>query len=200
MKKSFLVFSFLMVTVFVMAQEVTKQREVGVVFSNLDNFGITYKTGTNQSMWRFNTLFISGQKTIEKEDSSEYNRVSNGINVKAGKEFRKVIAENFEFRYGADLSFYYSYYKSDTDDKRVENNDRVTESSLYQPGVNLVLGFNYTIHDKLVLGAEVMPYFSYYTIVSKVTPDDPSNNSIERSGFNYGISNSSAMLSVSYRF
>ncbi|MFA6400928.1 MAG: hypothetical protein WCX31_04775 [Salinivirgaceae bacterium] len=200
MKKSFLVFSFLTATVFVMAQEATKQREVGLVFNNLDSFGITYKTGTNQSMWRFNTMTISGNVANSKQDSSESRNHQNGFYVEAGKEFRKLIAENFEFRYGADLFFHYSKSKNDYNDKTVANNDRILENSNYTPGINLVFGFNYIIHDKLVLGAEVMPYFSYYTTVSKVTPDDPNVDVIKRSGFSYGLSNSSAMLSVSYRF
>jgi len=104
---------------------------------------------------------------------------------------------------GADLSFNFSKSKNDIDDKTVNNSDLVRESTTYQPGINLVLGFNYVIHNNFVIGAEVMPSFSYITGTS-VEKYYYSNNGNEVkskiSGFTYGLSNSSVLISLVYRF
>ena len=106
MKKSLLIVLCLSMSYYLMAQEneKVKQKEIGLVFSNLDNFGLTYKTGTEKSLWRFTTLFISGDNIEETEDSllSKQNKL--GFGVKIGKEYRKNIAQNLELRFGADLS------------------------------------------------------------------------------------------------
>jgi hypothetical protein len=202
MKKAFIVILSLIASFFVTAQVASKQQEVGLVFSNLDNFGLTYKTGTNQSMWRFNALVISSQNSLQKQDSFEVKNNANGINVKMGKEFCKKIDENFEFRYGADLSFTYQQEKSEGIDNTVSdiNHSWLDEQKLYQPGFNLVFGFNYIVKDKLIIGAELMPYFNY-SFGKTTNKIGHSNEFVSNiSGFNYGLSNSSAMLSVSYRF
>lgn len=51
------------------SQETKKQKEVGLVFSNLDNFGLTYRSGTANSLFRLNTLFISGANIERSSDS-----------------------------------------------------------------------------------------------------------------------------------
>ncbi len=183
------------------AQEKTKQKEVGLVFSNLNSFGLTYKIGTEKSLWRFNTLFISGGNIDETADSMVSNRSNMGFRIKFGKEYRKVIITNLEFRYGADLAFTYSQSKYNYDDKSVEDHDMLSERTTYQPGINLVLGLNYVFKDRFVIGAELLPYFSYITGKSNET-SYRTNEEIEKdiSGYSYGLSNTSVLLSLSYRF
>ncbi len=136
MKKSLMTLLCLSMFHFLMAQEKGKQKEIGLVFSNLDNFGLTFKTGTDKSLWRFNTLFISGLSTDQTADSVVNKENNMGFGVKIGKEYRKDIAENLELRFGADLSFIYSQSKSDYDDKTIENRDRLSEKTTYSPGIN----------------------------------------------------------------
>ncbi len=201
MKKLVLVFIALTMSVIVIAQEKSKQKEVGFIFSNLNNFGLTYKTGTEKSLWRFNTLIISGNNIDETADSLVNKQSQMGFGIKFGKEYRKVIVTNFEFRYGVDLSFTYSQSKYNYNDKSTADRDRVSEQTTYQPGINLVLGFNYVFKDQFVIGAELLPHFSYRTGKSKEY-NYYSDSEIESdiSGFSYGISNTSALLSLSYRF
>ncbi len=201
MKKLLLIFITLTMSVMMIAQEEPKQKEVGLVFSNLDNFGLTYKIGTEKSLWRYNALFSSGSNYTESNDSLVNKRSNIGFGIKFGKEFRKVIAENLEFRYGVDLAFAYSHSKYDYDDKSVEDRDRLTEQTTYQPGINLVLGLNYVFKDHFVIGAELLPYFGYMTGKSKET-SYRTDEIIEKdiSGFSYGLSSTSALLSLSYRF
>lgn len=201
MKKSSFILLILILPTLLVAQEKTKQKEVGLLFSNLDQFGITFKTGTNKSLWRFNTLFLSGYNGQETSDSlySDYSNI--GFNFQVGHEFRTNISDNLEFRYGADLSFSFSQAERDINDKSIDNRDSYSKIMTYEPGINLIIGFNYIINDNLVFGAELLPSVSYRMIKKEeemiygnyIPPSD-------NSSFRYGLSNSSARLSLVYRF
>lgn len=201
MKKLLLIFITLTMSVMVISQENTKQKEVGLVFYNLDSFGLTYKVGTENSLWRFNTLLISGNDTDESSDSLDTKQSNIGFGIKIGKEYRKIIVQNLEFRYGADLAFTYSYYKFNYDDKTVNNNDITSKRTTYRPGINLVLGLNYVLKDHFVIGAELLPHITYQTGTSKGS-DYRNDNETEKtiSGLSYGLNSTSALLSLSYRF
>ena len=203
MRKSLLILFFLSMSYYLMAQEIVKQKEIGLIFSSLDNFGLTYRTGTDNSLWRFNTLFISGGNTNETADSLVQIQSSSGLGVTIGKEYRKELAENLQLRFGADISFNYSKYKSDFDDKTVNNYDRFNQQTTYSPGINLVFGFNYQLKDSFIIGAELLPGFSYTTGTSTekyyyINNGDEVKSDISR--FYYGLSNTSARLSIVYSF
>lgn len=203
MRKSLLILLCLSMSYVLMAQETVKQQEIGLVFGNLDNFGLTYKTGTDKSLWRFNTLIISGSNLNDITDLVEDKHSNIGINVKVGKEYRKIIVDNLEFRLGVDLSFRYSHSKFNSISKEVDGRDLLNERTTYQPGMNLVFGFNYVINEKIVLGAELLPGFNYVTRTT-VVKETYNVNGVEIksdiSGFNYGLSNTSALLYLAYRF
>jgi hypothetical protein len=188
---------------FLMAQESMKQKEIGLFFNNLDNFGLTYRTGSDKSLWRFNTLFISGNNMDETADSSVNKQNTMGFGFKFGKEYRKDIVKNLELRFGIDLSFTYSQSKYDYNDKTVDDDDRLDEQTTYRPGINLVFGLNYVINDRIVIGAELLPNFSY-TFGTSTKKYSYINNGNEVksdiSGFSYGLSNTSALISLAYRF
>jgi hypothetical protein len=203
MRKSLLILLCLSMSYSLMAQETVKQKEIGLVFSNLDNFGLTYKTGTDKSLWRFNTIFISGNNMDENSDSLVNKQSNMGFGVKIGKEYRKNIVDNLEMRFGADLSFRYSQYKSDYDDKTVDDYDRLNERTTYQPGINLVFGFNYLLGENILIGAELLPSFTYTTgesVEKRYYSNDGEEIKSDISGFNYGLSNTSVLLSLAYRF
>jgi hypothetical protein len=203
MKKTFLILFFFSMPLFLMSQETGKQKEIGLVFSNLDNFGLTFKTGNYKSLWRFNTLFIYGNNTNTTEDSSVNKQNNMGFGFKLGKEYRKPIVKNLELRFGADLSFNYSYSEYDEDDKTIDDHDRSNKQTTYSPGINLVFGLNYILNENFVIGSELLPNFSYNTGTS-VDKYYYTNNGNEVkhdiSGFSYGLSNSSVLLSLTYRF
>jgi hypothetical protein len=81
---------------FVMAQETIKRKEIGLVFSDLNNFGLTFRTGTDKSLWIFKTLLISGGTFDQIGDSSANKQSHSGFGLQLGKEYRKAIAENIE--------------------------------------------------------------------------------------------------------
>lgn len=59
MNKITITFLAVIISLSVSAQEKTKQHEVGIAFTNVNEFGLTYKVGKSNSLWRFNTLFIN---------------------------------------------------------------------------------------------------------------------------------------------
>lgn len=203
MKKTLLLLVCVSMAYLTMAQEPVKQKEVGVVFSSLNNFGLTYKTGTDKSLWRFTTLSLSGNDQESIGETTENTSTSMGFGVKIGKEYRNNIGEKLEFRYGADLSFSYSYNKN-VDANRIANgygSSRVEK--IYSPGVNLVFGLNYLISENIILGAEILPYFTYNTgtsIKQEIYPIIGKEIKTDISGYRYGISTSSVLLSLVYRF
>jgi hypothetical protein len=203
MKKSLLIFTALILPFFIMAQGQSKQEEIGLVFGSLNNFGLTYKIGTEKGLWRFTTLYLSGNNQKTVADSLSTKNMSNGFGLKVGREWRTTVMGNLEFRFGADLSFAYNYSKNETDDKFVGYYNNLQESTTYTPGIDLVLGFNYVFLNKFVVGIEAMPYFNYITGTSH--QKNYYSNNIEDvkskiSGFTYGLSNTSLLVSLVYRF
>ena len=201
MKKIASILFILSITLSSQAQELTKQKEVGLIFSNLNSFGLSYKFGSSKSLWRINTLLLSGSSNNEVFENQDIKQSSAGVNLTFGKELRKHVTDNFELRYGGDLSFSYNKSKFDFDDKTVSNQDRTNNKTTYNSGINIVIGFNYLINERILLGAEILPGIGYTTGASIIT--NSANNSETKSdlsGFNYGLSNNGALISLAYRF
>ena len=200
MKRVFLILTMPLISFSLYAQDLPKQKEVGLTFSGLNNFGVTFRTGNAHSLWRFSTLFLYGSKESLEADSSETKSENGGFALKIGKEFRKPITQNLSFRFGADVSFEYFKYLNDVDDRSISNNDNTRKKITYGPGINLILGLNYTLGKSIILGAELLP-FVHYTIG---TNTDKSlyfgEAKSDISGFSYGLSNTSALLSLAYQF
>ncbi len=201
MKKSLIIIFSVCLTFTLSAQEQSKQKEIGLVFRNFDSFGLSFKKGTTNSLWRFKTLVLTGENSFDnQEDTLIYKKSGIGFSVSLGKEFRKTIVENLEFRFGADIYFSYSRFKSDTNDKTINDNDDVSKHMIYRPGLNLVLGLNYVIKDKFVIGAEIQPGVSYAYNVSKEKLNNADETKADNSTFTYGFSNTAVLVSLSYRF
>jgi hypothetical protein len=201
MKKITLLILTLSISLYTLAQENPKQKEVGLVMSSFNSFGLTYRFGNIKSLWRLNTLLIYGNEFNEEADSLETTTNNSGLGFAIGKEFRNSITDNLEIRYGFDVSFDYSTYKRTRDDKTTGNIDYETKNRTYSPGVNLVFGLNYIINEQFVIGAELLPGVSYSTGTREsynwVTEENDITNI---SQINYGISNTSARLTFLYRF
>ena len=184
-----------------MAQEKTKQKEVGLSFSNLDEFGITYKVGTQKAMWRFNTLLLTGGKnTLKYPEQAKVINNNFGFDLMVGREYRTSIDDNFEFRCGFDIVYGYSSVKRE-DKTSLDTQDwMTTKNSTSKYGFNFVLGFNYTINHKLVLGAEVLPGINFQDGEVKKSYNYGNEETTDISGSRYGLKNSSVLLTLAYRF
>ncbi len=193
MKKTIIILLTLMTSFAGLSQE--KTREVGVTIASLNNFGFTFRTGTENALWRFNSIIANGSNLKDESINNGYENNYHGFGFSVGREHRKNVSENLELRLGADLSFHYSHYSN--------SNSITPEETRYSPGVNLVLGFNYLIQENLFIGAEMLPHFRYQTGTRTVLSND---NGVEYhaqsklSGFSYGLNNNSVLLSVGYRF
>jgi hypothetical protein len=89
------------------------------------------------------------------------------------------------------------------DDKTVNDYDRLNEQTRYMPGINLVFGLNYVLNDNIVIGVELLPNFTYTTGTSVdkyYSPNYSNELKSDISGFSYGLSNISSLLSLAYRF
>jgi hypothetical protein len=202
MKKRLLISTLLLFTLIFTSQGQT--HEIGTVFSDLNNFGVTYKTGTENRLWRFTALYLSRNDQKTEYDSSSTESRSFGIGAKFGYEYRILLVDNLEFRYGADLSFSFSNYKADYEQPQPYYYYSIRRTSTYTPGINLVLGFNYVIRNKLVIGIEALPYFTYSTGTTTITSGSFNYNDpvikTKSHGINYGLSSTSVMLSLVYRW
>ncbi|MCP4522537.1 MAG: outer membrane beta-barrel protein [Cytophagales bacterium] len=184
--------------------EMSRQQELGLTTSNFDSFGLTYRIGTQKSLWRFNTLlFSSNNSDYEyKDDNRETTANSFNTTLSIGKEYRKQINDKFDLRFGADLSFGYLYRKSNINDTD-NSSEIIDKETLYTPGINFVLGANYSINKNIIVGAEILPGI-YYTTGKEETiysdEETESSNTVNISRLNYRLSNSSLRLSLAYRF
>lgn len=202
MKKLILMLICFAIPYFLLAQKTTKQKEVGLVFSNLDNFGLTFKTGTEKAKWRFTALFLSGSSSDISYFNQNQTQKSAGFGLGFGREYYKPLTEKIVFKYGADVSFSYSKQKSTFDDQTIDNYERSSEQTTYTPGLNFVAGINYRFRDNIVFGAEILPGLSYSNGKSKEINSNYNNGEetiFDHSSFRYGFSNSGVTLSVSYR-
>ncbi len=199
MKKLVFILLSLFLSDGVMAQEkvTSKQREIGIVFQNLDNFGLTYKIGNKKSLWRFNTLLLAGSSIETEEEDITETENSIGIGFKIGREYRKNIVNNLDLKFGFDLGFTYS--KDKTEDSPITK-----ELKIYEYGFNLVFGFNYLLGDNFTLGVELLPHFTYRDTKSTASREFGgvvTNQTISKAkGFYYGISNNSVMFTLAYKF
>jgi len=203
MKKSLFILLALSVSVFAIAQENKNVKEIGLLFNSTNSFGFTYRTGTDQSLWRFSALNLSGGNQKLNADSITTKHNDMGFGLKLGKEFRKNIAKKLDLRYGVDLSFYYDKYYSEREDQSMENYEYSDSEVTYSPGINLVLGLNYQIHKNIFIGAEILPFINYITgseSISQPYDNDLNEEKRDISGFEFGLSSSSVMLSIVYQF
>lgn len=185
------------------AQEKVKQKELGLVFESFNSFGIMYKFGHQKSMWRLKTLYGSGQNSESSATDAEYNNKRYYIGLAFGKQFSKPITDKLDLIYGIDLkySYFYSYdLRVSSEDYQSANTERM--EYYHAPGLNLVLGFNYIIHESIIIGVELLPGFSYAMGKRTESYSDYPENDMEfdNTQFNFNISSSSAMVSLAYRF
>lgn len=182
------------------AQEKKRIKEVGFIFYNFDGFGLTYRIGNEKSVWRFNSVFLSGGQY-----SSDRTNKLFGFGLNSGREWRTAITEKLDFRYGVDLFF---NYRKNIYEGNYMNQDKKDESISNSGGLNIVLGFNYSISSSIIVGIEVLPYISYndhssynfQEFVDHLGNPYYLKNERYSSSTSFGIQNSSALLSIIYRY
>ncbi len=190
----------LCLTLSIKAQESPKLREVGLTFSNLNNFGITYRTGTAAALWRYNVGSLNNSSSSQFRDSIEYSIRRIGLNVSIGREFRNSVTEKLTFRYGLNLFTSFSTNTNEVDDQRQRGNSSKNSQIQLEPGVSAIVGLNYQLTDNLVLGAEMLPSVSYTYNIFDIDSSLGGISSNNSSDVNFDISNQGVLLSLMYQF
>ncbi len=185
------------------AQDSVKKKEAGIVFSSFNNFGATFRTGNSKSMWRYSAFIITGNNTKTIYDNingnTENYTSSFGSQISFGREFRKNINEKFQIRYGADLLAGYGTLKNNNTNT-VTSDFNNYKTNGYNFGFDIVIGGNYILTDNFLLGLELLPYVQYRNGSIKQDTTNGSTQNIDYSGISYGLSSSSVLLSLVYRW
>ena len=181
------------------AQEKTK--ELGFTTTDFKSFGLTFRTGSPNGVFRINSIVGNGYS--EKDDASNNNIKDNKgfqTNLSFGYERRKNIKPNFQIRYGADLGIGYQVRKT-----TYEENSPIKEAkiSVVQPGFNLVFGANYVINDHVVVGFEMLP--SFFHTIEKNEAEYADNIGVadidrETKNWDYELTSNRALISIAYRW
>jgi hypothetical protein len=177
-------------------------KEIGLTLEGFDDFGLNYKVGRPDALWRFSSMFLSGGRYETAYPSyQEEIQKTIGIGIGIGREFRKPVVENLQFRYGADITFSYNTSESEIHPNEAYYN-RTVNRNQYRPGLAFVLGVNYIIKEKFIIGAEILPGF-YYSSVEETTDFDSADNEdshSDTSSYGFNGSLSSALLTLAFRF
>jgi hypothetical protein len=207
MKKNLISILAILITLPFMGQgqDLPKQREIGLIFTGLNSFGLTYRQGDAKGLHRFRIANIVGDSYNRTSDSLSNNSQRFSVDLRVGAEHRKALNENFTFRYGLDLGVGL--------DLRDESNEALfgtnrsessSESQLFSAGFNMVLGVNFQLTDKILLGAEVLPGLTYTTGQEERTTFSTGNgtrsNQFIVSNWSYQMRLSSILLSAVYIF
>ena len=132
---------------------------------------------------------------------TNFNTSRIGFDLSAGKEFRRVVKNAFEFRYGFDVAFNYGKIKNNKINTIDTDQDESYESTAYQPEVKFVLGVNYVLNDKIVFGFEALPGVGYrYTETIMKGENEEVNRKDDSHSIRFGTSGEFALFSVAYRF
>ena len=164
-----------------------KLREIGLRFGGLNGFGMTYRFGTPTALWRIDGFGLGSQLFTSKADSQSVSDFELNMTISIGREYRKEIAKNLQLRTGFQFGLSVGY--------DAENNPTGKASRfVLMPLVGGIIGANYVIKDRFVIGAEINPYL-YYRFQS--SGNSPSQ--LYQHGFGLNINNS-ATLSACIRF
>ncbi|RKD86478.1 hypothetical protein [Mangrovibacterium diazotrophicum] len=185
MKRVLICLLFLAAGFAVQAQESEKIHEVGLYFQNVDQFGLRYKVGHDDIRYRFTTTALSFNKS-DYPDSQEQNSNSHwGVQLGAGLEKHKPLADNFGFYYGPEINLLYTRDKNKTE---VPANETIQNQ--HGIGLGAIIGFRYQLAETLSLSAEFVPNIYY----QKTT------GSSESDYWNFYLNTNQVGLTLAYQF
>lgn len=176
-----------------------KTREVGLLFSDINSFGLTYRNGNQNALFRINTIVAQGSSSSEDNGSSTIDSNNNSFGFEIGKEYRSVLDEKLDLRYGFDLKFNYAKSTSETEDSNDSNNNFLSEIETFTPGINLIIGLNYHLSNNIFFGAEVLPSVNYQFGERKSTNSGETIKS-DVTSWSYGFNSRFARLNLVYVF
>ena len=165
-----------------------KVKEVGLVFSNLNSFGLRFKCGNEKTLFRITALSLNGNSITNSYDDYSFNgtafsvpstpssAIGGGLNI--GFEKRKRINDKSYFYWGIDWINSYSESKSNTTtpstytttvdisgvytyESTVFYNNNNTNTYTISSGLGFIAGYAYKLSDSFSIMAELVPSVSY---------------------------------------
>jgi len=155
------------------------------------DFGLVYKVGKPNRLFRLETLFLNGTHSNIQNNTQTINTSSYGGGIRLGLEFRKDIVENLFFSYGFGIGALYA--RQNIIDSSIVMQNTTTLSG----NVNLLVGINYVLKDHWVFSVEALPFVQYDVITTKT---DSSNVELTNNQFFYELDIQSIRLVIAYRF
>lgn len=176
-------FFILIMSLTLYSQDSQNINELGISFTSTTSYGIKYKFGTNDFLYRISVLSINGSTNSTKTDTTiKITNNNAGLSFSLGFEKIKPIKGNLSYYYGLDLIESYSYQKSST----LSNSSWTLNS-----GIGGVLGFLYKINDNFNISTEIIPTIKYTYGKS---------GDIRANGLSIAGSTSGANITIAYRF
>jgi hypothetical protein len=190
-QKCLLVFFCLLFGLSSFAQKKPTIHEVGLSITGGLNFGLVYKTGNENSVFRLQALFLNGaHKSTPSINNTNLNNNNYGFGISLGSEFRKNIAKNLFLIYGFGAGVKYAGQES------VNNGIIGSYKHIFSPNINLIIGVNYVLKKHWVFSIETLPYFQYDVVTESTT----NALGVVSSQISYGLNMSSVRLVIAHRF
>jgi hypothetical protein len=190
MKKINLCILYVLIGVSCFAQsDSLKTKEVGLLFSNINNFGLCFKTGSANTLFRISALTSTGSDVTSNYNSYVNNGVTDvvpaapvssyGVGINFGIERRKHINPRAYFYYGLLLISSYStsstntitptnnsvsYFNTNNEyvtQNTVVNNSTLTKTWSVNAGLGFLIGIAYKFGHSFSIGAELAPSVTY---------------------------------------
>jgi hypothetical protein len=200
-----MLFAFCTGPIFAQQEKSLRIHQVGINFSSLNSFGLHYKTGNEKTLLRLSLLSLNLTKSSSwgrPQDSIDNKSNQSGAGFRLGFEKQVPIVAKLNFIWGLEAGCNYNYGKMKVESGYYFNKQESTSWSV-TPLINLVLGITYSISDHIVIGAEILPMISYSYGKTHTTITNPSysrETEETSSTFSFGLTNSSASLTLAYRF
>lgn len=162
--------------------------EVGLVFSNLNSFGMRYKFGNDNAMLRVTSLVLNGTATSNGYSNYSSNGIGDtdipvsttnsiGAGLNLGLEKRKWIGNSFCFCYGVDWINSYTQSRSNTitpnqTEMQLANGTFTVYTAVYNntsnsvawtasSGLGVFCGLSYKMNEVFSIATELEPSISY---------------------------------------
>jgi len=156
--------------------------EYGLMFSNLNGFGLTYKKGKENTLTRFSAASLNLNLTDFDNVNLYLRNIGAGIYI--GHENRIIIQERLKFVHGPEFGLFLSYSRGPI------NGFEMQPVTVISPCFGYIIGLNYALSERFLLSAELIPSISYRHVRS---PLGNSNN------IDLGFASGSALMTLAYR-
>ena len=189
--------------IFAQDQQPARQYELGLRFSSLNSFGLNFKTGKKDTWFRISAIGLnvsSDKNSGIVYDTLDYSEKQSGggAALLVGFEKRIPLAKSFNFIIGLDAGVACTVNHIDQQGLISQN---YYKQDIWRviPQAACVLGVSYMIKDFLVLSAELDPTLSYTYGKTKYTSNSNTRDETVN-GVSFGLSSSSATITLAYRF